>query len=71
MNVLVYVLPMMERVLFQDGLMEKSELFYLNRENFFLSLMTLITMGVLQLPQLLMDKELFQEAPKEKSEFGR
>jgi hypothetical protein len=62
---------MTERVLFQAGLMVKSELSSLNQENFSLSSTMLTIMAAPQSLPLPMENVSSQEVLKEKLEFGR
>lgn len=61
---------MMEKVLFQAGLMAKLELFYLNLANYFMLSTMLIIMDAPQLLQPQTDRESYLEERRDKSEFG-
>ena len=71
LNVTQFPLLMMEKVLFQVGLMEKFVPFFLNLVNFSLSLMMLIIMAVLPLLLPLMARELSLEELKDKFVSGK
>ena len=66
LNAFAFSSLMMENQFFLDGVMEKSVPFYHNLENYFLQLMTLIIMELLQFPALKTVKRLYQVVKKER-----
>jgi hypothetical protein len=66
LNAFAFSSLMMENQFFLDGVMEKSVPFCHNLENYFLQLMTLIIMELLQFPALKTVKRLYQVVKKER-----